>query len=402
MSMPRPRLAIRLAVLFALSLAFFNSPGRADAVTGLTPISDMGASTYLGFGGGLYENGTNVPPTDHAATGAARAAAVQPLDASGNPSASGKIVLLSIGFSNTTQEWCSSSAGPPCNANSLMGQAAASASVNHSTLAIVNGAASGQGASTWDATTDTNYNRVRDTRLAPAGVTESQVQAIWLKMVIGPDPTVSLPSASADAYRLVTSLGNIVRTLKVRYPNLQMVFASSRIYGEFSASHPEPYAYESGFSVKWLIQAQIDQARNGGIVVDPRAGDLNLATGAPWLAWGPYLWADGTTPRSDGLTWVAGDFSDGTHPSTSGRTKVADMLMSFFLGSPFTQCWFGVSCAALPPSVGGIAEQPDPASLPSARSASGRSSTIPVAAAGVAFAAALAAAAAGWRKRHAR
>ena len=106
MSMTRPRLASRLMALCALSLGFSISPGRADAVTGFTPLSDMGASTYLGFGGGLYENGTNSVPVDHAAAGAAHAAAVQPLDANGAPSASGKIVLLSIGMSNTTQEWC--------------------------------------------------------------------------------------------------------------------------------------------------------------------------------------------------------------------------------------------------------------------------------------------------------
>lgn len=401
MSAPRPRLAARVLTLLVLSLAFFISSSRTQAVTGFTPLSDMGVSTYLGFGGGLYENGTNSPPADHAVAGMEHAAAVQPLDASGSPSASGKIVLLSIGMSNTTQEWCSASSASPCDAYTLMGQAATSASVNHTTLVIVNGAAGGQTASTWDSPADANYDRVRDTRLAPSGVTEQQVQAVWLK-VADAGPTVSLPSASSDAYALETFMGNIVRALKARYPNLQLVFASSRIYAGYATTtlNPEPYAYESGFSVKWLIQAQIDQMRNGGAVVDARAGDLNLVTGAPWIAWGPYLWADGTSPRSDGLTWLSGDLAaDGTHPSTSGRTKVADMLMSFFLSSPFAQCWFAVPCAATtPPAAGALAEQPDLAALTSATATSGRNVTVYILVAAVAFTAA-AVGAARWRRR---
>jgi hypothetical protein len=68
---------------------------------------------------------------------------------------------------------------------------------------------------------------------------------------------------------------------------------------------------------------------------------LNDNTVAPWVAWGPYLWADGTTPRSDGLIWQRSDFrSDGTHPSPAGIAKVGTALLTFFLDSPFTRCWF--------------------------------------------------------------
>jgi hypothetical protein len=92
--------------------------------------------------------------------------------------------------------------------------------------------------------------------------------------------------------------------------------------------------------VKWLIEAQINQMNGGAI--NPRAGDLNYTIGvAPWLAWGPYLWADGLNPRSDGLIWQQSDFSsDGTHPSQSGEQKVGSTLLNFMLNSEFTQPWF--------------------------------------------------------------
>jgi hypothetical protein len=306
------------------------------------PLNDLGAGTYLGFPGGLYAGGSNAVPAAHDAAGLLRANAVTPLDASGNADVNGKIVLLSIGMSNTTQEYCSQSSAPPCDPWTFTGQALADPAVNPTTLVIVNGAAGGRSAAFWDSPADPDYDRVRDTRLAPLGLTELQVQGAWVK-VANPQPNTSLPSTAADAYTLETQMGNIVRALKVRYPNLQIIFFSSRIYAGYAttALNPEPYAYESGFAVKWLIQAQIDQMANGGAIVDPRAGDLNYNTGAPWIVWGPYLWADGLNPRSDGLIWVQTDFeADGTHPAQSGEQKVGTMLLNFFKTSPYTQCWF--------------------------------------------------------------
>jgi lysophospholipase L1-like esterase len=63
---------------------------------------------------------------------------------------------------------------------------------------------------------------------------------------------------------------------------------------------------------------------------------------APLLLWGPYLWADGTTPRkADGLVWERDDLAgDGTHPSQSGRRKVADQLLKFVKTDPLAATWF--------------------------------------------------------------
>ncbi|HWC73842.1 MAG TPA: hypothetical protein VG454_07880 [Gemmatimonadales bacterium] len=321
-----------------------NGPTSGPAANGRIPLSELGAGTYKSFGGGLYPAGANVEPSAHAAAGRSRAQAIVPLDTSGAPAAAGKIVLLSLGMSNTTQEFCSGgSTTTNCNTWTFMGQAAADTSVNHTTLAIVNGARGGQDAQAWDAATDANYDTVRLNRLAPLGLTERQVQIVWVKQADA-GPRDSLPSAQADAYQLESLLGNIVRAVKTNYPNLKIIFFSSRIYAGYATTtlNPEPFAYESGFAVKWLIQAQIEQMSNGGVVTDARAGDLNYNTGAPWLAWGPYLWADGMTPRvSDGLVWQRTDFvQDGTHPSQSGQQKVGTMLLAFFKTSPFTKCWF--------------------------------------------------------------
>lgn len=311
------------------------------------PLLDLGAGTYRGYQGGLYAGG-NVPPATHASAGAAAARAILPLDTSGAPSSSGKYVMLSIGMSNSTQEFCSQSSALPCSSWSFMGRAGADPEVNQTTLAIVNGAAGGQTAATWDAPFDANYDRIRDNRLTPFGLSEKQVQIIWMK-VANARPTAALPAASADAFALLTYEGNIVRALRVRYPNLRQVFVSNRIYAGYATTdlNPEPYAYESGFAAKWLVAAQISQMANAGTVTDARAGDLHYDR-APWLAWGPDLWADGLKPRSDGLTWTRSDLqNDGTHPSQSGQAKVGGLLLEFFRSSPYTRCWFlaGMTCA---------------------------------------------------------
>ena len=63
----------------------------------MRPLTDLGNGRYHGYQGGLYANGKNVAPKTYLKTGLARAKSVKPID--------GKIVLLSIGMSNTTQEF---------------------------------------------------------------------------------------------------------------------------------------------------------------------------------------------------------------------------------------------------------------------------------------------------------
>jgi len=300
-----------------------------------TPLNDLGAGKYKGFQGGLYENGSNTLPSDHNQDGLAASAQIKPIR--------GKFVFLSIGMSNAQMEF-----------SAFKQMADNDNRVNHSTMVVINGARGSSSGCAWTSAHQTpyeagcnkpptltnQYDKVRDEWLKPAGLAEDQVEAIWM-LNADPRPKISLPSSSADAYDYERYVGETIRAARARYPNLKLMFISSRIYAGYAAVplNPEPYAYEYGFSVKWAIQAQIDQMRGGKI--DAIAGDLDYKKGvAPWIAWGPYLWADGTRPRSDGLTWAANEYMpDGTHPNHRGQDKVAQQLMSFFLNSPHTT-WF--------------------------------------------------------------
>ena len=130
----------------------------------------------------------------------------------------------------------------------------------------------------------------------------------------------------------------VVETAKRYFPNLQVAYLSSRIYGGYGPQgvDPEPYAYESGFGVRQTIQSQ--EAGAPTLNDNPSLGRVV----APVLAWGPYQWADGTTPRADGFTWQRADFvADGVHPSFSGQIKAAGLLRSFLQTDPSARRWFG-------------------------------------------------------------
>jgi hypothetical protein len=88
--------------------------------------------------------------------------------------------------------------------------------------------------------------------------------------------------------------------------------------------------------MRWLIQDQI--AGKPELNYDA----ARRAVKSPLLLWGPYLWADGETPRKDnGLTYKQSDLgNDGTHPSDTGRAKVANLLLNFFKTDPGARKWF--------------------------------------------------------------
>lgn len=321
-----------------------NSPSPPPA--GLVPLTDLVAGSYLArYEGGLYPEGKNAPPDDHLNAGLERARRIRPLDTEGRPDPAGRIVFLSIGMSNASQEFCGS-LGIDCEQQTFVDRAMADPRVDKDELTIVNGAQGGRPAEEWDSAADSTYERVAERALAPLGLSEAQVQVVWLKAAHA-RPVVSLPSPAADAFALERNLGEIVRALAQRYPNLQLVLASSRTYGGYATTdlNPEPYAYESAFAVKWVIEAQIRQARGEG--VDLLSGDLALER-VPWIGWGPYLWTAGSAPRSDGLVWLPSDVaSDGTHPARPGVAKVGELLLDHFATSPVTHCWFlaGLSCS---------------------------------------------------------
>lgn len=288
---------------------------------GLKPLCDMSAEDrYFDQDGGLYGGGVNVPPEKHQQAAEDALQKIQPLNVAGEPDSEGQIVLVSISMSNATQEF------------SRFKQIADADKQKSHDVTIVDCAQGGQAMAEWvsmDAATWTESDR----RLARAGVTPDQVQIAWVKLA-NKGPRGDLET---HGRKLQNDTLAVIQNAKRKFPNLRIIYMSSRIYGGYTSGplNPEPYAYESAFPVRWLIQDQM--AGKPELNHDASRGPVK----APVLLWGPYLWADGITPREDGLTWTRDDLGpDGTHPSEAGRNKVAKLLLEFFKDDPMAGSWF--------------------------------------------------------------
>jgi hypothetical protein len=316
------------AVLKAIRLG--RAQARADRAgagagkpsIGIKPLTEMTAGDeYKGEGGGLYGGGRNEPPPALQAAARAETAKIVPLDKEGKPAADGTIGLVSLSMSNATMEF------------SAFKRVADLDPEKSPRVGIVDCAQGGQAMAQWVDPRGRAWTEA-DRRLAKAGVGPAQVQVAWVKLA-NVRPTGELSDHGEKLKKDTTAL---LRNARERFPNLRIAYLSGRIYGGWANTplNPEPYAYESNIVVRWLIRDQMEGSAE--LNSDPARG----AVRAPLLLWGPYLWADGTTPRrGDGLVWERQDLAgDGTHPSATGREKVANMLLKFFKEDPLATTWF--------------------------------------------------------------
>ncbi|MFO0863080.1 MAG: hypothetical protein U0744_00200 [Gemmataceae bacterium] len=292
------------------------------ASVGFKPLSEMTAEDrYKGEDGGLYGGGKNAPPAGHLAASRVEAGKIVPRDADGEPSARGTIGFASISMSNATQVF------------SMFKKMADADSEKSPRVTVVDCAQGGQAMAEWVSPKASAWIEA-DRRLKAAGVSAKQVQVVWIKLANkGPSGDLAEHGKKLEKDTLA-----VIQNAKTRFPNLRIAYLDSRTYAGWSTGrlNPEPYAYESAFVVRWLIQDQIKGAP---------ALNFDAARGAvksPVLLWGAYLGTDGTTPRkSDGLVWERSDVAnDGVHPSESGRRKAAEQLLSFFKKDETAKAWF--------------------------------------------------------------
>lgn len=290
-----------IIVIFIISILLFSCNKQENKIQTLLqeqesnikiPLIDMTAETYFGFTGGLYSNGSNMMPLE----------LKQRYDSVKN--IIGKNIFISIGMSNTNYKFAKFVQLYQLISKSLM----------------LNCAIPGKAAESWSVNTNPVWAKTVS-RVQKRG-TVNDVQTVWIELadrVFEPYPV--------DPTNYIITLKNRIKAtitiLKQDFPKIKIIYLSARTYGgyaELGSTNPEPFAYASGYACQQTILELMN--------------DVSL----PVVVWGPYFWADGLNPRSDGLVWNREDFGDdGMHPSGSapfptglGTTKCANLMYDFF------------------------------------------------------------------------
>ncbi len=279
------------------------------------PLPVLGTGMYKDRQGGLYPDGLNDPPEAHRAF-------IRDATTKIKPTAPDSLIgFLALGISNAAQEFGAFLHDQNANAD------------RNARIVFVDGTEGGQDV---EHSIDVDENflngywlNVAD-KVAAAGLTPEQVRVVWLKT------TSKLHTAdfNKQTAKIRTELVTLMRIIKTHYPEVQITYVSSRIFGGYVDPPTEPHDYEEGFAFKQLIEDQINFA-------DP---NVNFLTGSvPLILWGPYIWSNADLQPYESLMWCPEDYEEGgtnRHPNETGEQKVADALTNFFSNDRMTRRWW--------------------------------------------------------------
>ena len=301
------------------NIAFAAPPAELSE---LVPLNTLGVQKFHGFVGGLYPEGENEPTEQMTAALTRISREIRPLNASGQPSTDGKIVIAGIGASVCRQVFAQLETLTPADNRSP-------------TVVFANCALGGQDVNKIADPAERYWNQAQAT-LADRGVTPAQVQVVWYQSDNLRDARDDFPGRPQ---RLKESLIKQMQLLKQHFPNVRLCYHSARHTtafmpnGEGKAKHAEPRPYHVGWAVKWLIEEQASGRAD-------LAFEGPMAT-APLIAWATYFWTAGDKPREDGYRWTRDDVvKDGVHLSPTAQQRVANELVTFFTTDPYAKTWF--------------------------------------------------------------
>ncbi|HUP18409.1 MAG TPA: hypothetical protein VM778_00485, partial [Gemmatimonadota bacterium] len=200
---PAPR-----GVLGLLALVLALACGASDPVDPPPP-PPPGDRVPLIDGTGLYGGGRSTPPAEHHTRGLQAAAEIRP--------EAELVVVVVVGMSNAVVEW-----------RAFMERAEGLTNAH-----LIETACAGCTTELWDEPSDPAYVGAAE-KIERSGFDEAGVRVAWIK-------TAKSTSTAAT----VADFEAVLSAMRARWPNLEQVFVSSRIYGGYSHVG-EPAAYDSG------------------------------------------------------------------------------------------------------------------------------------------------------------
>ena len=295
-----------------------------DCRRGPIGLDTIGDQTFIyrgvaGYEGGYYGQGSNSRTAFHNAAVHRAASLVQPLDAAGSPSITGKIGLVGFGFSDARLTMEEVLYQLPSN-------------MPRPELVAVNCAKDGKDASDWaDLNNDCWVTHV-PAQLAAASLTANQVQVAWIM--------TGVRSSVAGFPKHVDDLSDLMKLIaanaRLNWPNIKLLYIDTVPSQHYQSdpNYQEPLYFEQGFAVRKTIQAQL--AGDPALCFDQSmGGDV-----APVLDWGAKFWVDGTRADSRGYIWECDDVqNDGHHPSKIGSIQLAEWLIKRWRDDGAARVW---------------------------------------------------------------
>ena len=245
--MKRTITPIFLTIALLTAVLLTSRPAAAVDYTTAVPLPDLCGDTYYGQAGCLYP-GSNTPPAAYAAELDAVAAAL---------SNDSQVVVLTLGMSmqqNATNGFLT--------AGYASGMTPAGTAVNPNFL-MLNGAI-GSKQQNWTDPNNTVWDRGTQV-LNSVGLNAAAVDVVFYHNGWAGPSSEPFPQ---HAQTMLASLETTTGIIRDKYPNVQMILVTNRHYALSPTSkHPEPYAYEEGFSWKWLVENRINCTADCGPVI---------------------------------------------------------------------------------------------------------------------------------------
>lgn len=298
-----------------------QSPGISNSVaaddTAKIPLVDLGAGTYLGYTGGLYPGGANDASGQYAADLLDASNSIVPIDKTGFPSSTGKVVFISVGASvggHMMKALITKTTNNPATNPKLLlincNQGAGYASLNN----IMN-------------PKDPYWDRLDHTITKKSSY--QQVQVIYIET---DDSTTTV--FPVKPINIKNNIDSCLRVFKQKFPNVKMVYVlgRTRTFPNVKKWNKEPGPYYFGWGCKWAIEDQIN-----GVPGTEYKGSNAVA---PMITWGFYEWADSLPRVTDNFYWRFSETKDGLHANDAGQDTLTTRFQNFLLTDPYASIWY--------------------------------------------------------------